>query len=183
MSDDLRQRLIAMLRERSVRTGTFTLASGRVSDLYVDVRQTSLHPEGSWLIGQLLLKRLDPRAVAIGGMTLGADPLACSATALSTTVGRPVHGFLIRKEPKGHGVGSYVVGREALPDGAPVCMVEDTTTTGGSLLTAIERAVESGLRVVQVMTVVDRQEGAAERLGAAGYQLQALTTRADLVST
>ena len=182
MTDDLHRRLVALLRERSVRTGTFTLASGRTSDFYVDVRQTSLHPEGAWLIGRLLLAHLHPDAVAIGGMTLGADPLACAAATLSTTVGRPVHAFLIRKEPKGHGVGSYVVGREALPDGAAVCMVEDTTTTGGSLLQAIERAEASGLRVIQVLTIVDRQEGAIELLASHGYDLRAITTRDELVS-
>lgn len=181
MTDDLHQRLLALLRERSVRTGVFTLASGRTSDFYVDVRQTSLHPEGAWLIGILLLKRLHPSAVAIGGMTLGADPLACSAAALSSTQGRPVHAFLIRKEPKGHGVGSFVVGRENLPDQAPVCMVEDTTTTGGSLLLAIERAQSAGLKVVQVITVVDRQEGAAELLESRGFTLETLTTRQELI--
>jgi orotate phosphoribosyltransferase len=181
MHDPLHARLLALLRERSVRRGQFTLASGRTSDLYVDVRQTSLHAEGAWLIGRLLLARLHPDAVAIGGMTLGADPLACSAAALSTTVGRPIHAFLVRKEPKGHGVGRYVVGVEGLPEGAPVCVVEDTTTTGGSLLQAIDRTVEAGLRVVQVLTVVDRDEGAKDRLAAAGYNLEALCTRAELL--
>jgi orotate phosphoribosyltransferase len=183
MTDDLHRRLVALLRERSVRTGTFTLASGRTSDFYVDVRQTSLHAEGSWLVGRLLLAHLHPDAVAIGGMTLGADPLASSAAALSTTVGRPVHGFLIRKEPKGHGVGRYLVGADNLPAGSPVCMVEDTTTTGGSLLKAIDRATEAGLHVVQTLTVVDREEGAAEALAAAGYTLEALTTRTELLAT
>jgi orotate phosphoribosyltransferase len=182
MTTSLHDRLVALLRERSIRRGTFTLASGRSSDLYVDVRQTSLHPEGAWLIGRILLARLHPDAIAIGGMSMGADPLACSAAALSTTIGRPVSAFLIRKEPKGHGIGRYVVGAETLPSGAPVCMVEDTTTTGGSLLQAIERAVDAGLRVVQVITIVDRQEGAVGRLAASGYALEAVCTRAELLA-
>lgn len=181
MTTDLHARLLDLLRERSVRRGSFTLASGKTSDLYVDVRQTSLHPQGAWLIGRLLLAHLHPDAVAIGGMSLGADPLACSAAALSTTVGRPIFAFLIRKEPKGHGVGRHVVGVENLPSGAKVCMVEDTTTTGGSLLQAIDHAVAAGLNVVQVVTIVDRQEGASELLAAAGYPLQALCTRAELL--
>jgi len=181
MTADLKARLLDLLRERSVRKGTFTLASGKTSDLYVDVRQTSLHPHGAWLIGRLLLAHLHPEASAIGGMTLGADPLACSAAALSTTVGRPVFAFLIRKEPKGHGVGRHVVGVENLAPGAKVCMVEDTTTTGGSLLKAIEHAQAAGLQVIQVITVVDRQEGATELLADAGYTLTALCTRAELL--
>lgn len=181
MSDDFHLRLVSLLRERSVRRGQFTLASGATSDLYVDVRQTSLHPQGAWLIGRSILARLQPGVVAVGGMTLGADPLACSVAALSTTVGRPTSAFLIRKEPKGHGVGSYVVGHETLQEGAAVCMLEDTTTTGGSLLTAIERAKGVGLHIAQVLTIVDRQEGATARLADAGYTLHALTTRAELL--
>ena len=114
-TDALHARLVTLLRELSVRTGTFTLASGKTSDFYVDARQTTLHSEGSWLVGRLVLARLHPDAVGVGGMTLGADPIAAAAATLSTTVGRPVHGFIIRKEPKGHGVGSYMVGDVNLP--------------------------------------------------------------------
>lgn len=178
---DIHDRLVALLRDRSVKRGTFTLASGRQSDFYVDVRQTSLHAEGSWLIGRAILDRLHPDAVGVGGMTLGADPIAAAVATLSTTVDRPIHGFIIRKEPKGHGVGRYLVGDSNLPAGSKVCMVEDTTTTGGSLLQAIARAREGGLEVVQVITVVDREEGAAENLASAGLELEALTTRTELI--
>lgn len=181
MSDHHRE-LVALLRERSVRTGTFTLASGRVSDLYVDARQTTLHARGSALVARLLLQRLKPEVVAVGGLTLGADPIACSAAALSEAVlGRPVHAFLVRKEAKAHGTGNPVEGMGNLAAGDAVCVVEDTTTTGGSLIKAVERAREAGLRVVQCVTVVDRQEGAVEALAAAGLTLEALTTRAELV--
>ena len=108
MYDELHSQLVDLLRERSVRRGTFTLASGKTSDLYVDVRQTALHARGSWLIGRLVLARLHPDAVGVGGMTLGADPIAASAATLSTTLDRPVHGFIIRKEQKGHGAGGYL---------------------------------------------------------------------------
>jgi orotate phosphoribosyltransferase len=182
MTDALHSRLVALLRERSVRTGTFTLASGKTSDFYVDARQTTLHAEGAWLVGRLVLARLHPDAVGVGGMTLGADPIASAAATLSTTVGRPVHGFIIRKEPKGHGVGSYLVGDVNLPRGSKVCMVEDTTTTGGSLVQAIRRAEEAGLEIVQVITVVDREEGAARTLAEAGFELEALTTRTELLA-
>lgn len=173
--------LIELLREKSVRRGTFTLASGKTSDLYVDVRQTSLCGPGAVAIGRALLARLRPDVVGIGGMTLGADPLACATVTLAQLEGRPLDAFLIRKEPKGHGVERWVVGRANFPSGARVAVVEDTTTTGGSLLQAVERARESGLDVVQVITVVDRQEGAAEAVRAAGFTLEAVTNRAELL--
>lgn len=172
--------LIALLNEKSVRFGTFTLASGKQSDFYVDARQTTLNARGAELVARAVLDRLQPEVVAVGGLTLGADPIACSVGALSGVIGRPVHAFLIRKEAKGHGTGRYVEGLENLEAGAKVAIVEDTTTTGGSLLRAVERAKDAGLDVVQCITVVDRQEGAAARIADAGYTLEALVTRQDL---
>lgn len=177
----LHGRLVALLREKSVKTGQFRLASGKSSDFYVDARQTTLHAEGSWLVARLLLERLRPEVQAVGGMTLGADPIACATSALSFEAGRPIHAFLIRKEPKGHGTASQVEGTGNLPRGTPVAIVEDTTTTGGSLIRAARIAEEAGLRVVQCLTVVDRQEGAAEAVAQAGWQLEALTTRTELL--
>ncbi|MEQ1570366.1 MAG: orotate phosphoribosyltransferase [Myxococcota bacterium] len=179
---DDRARLVALLRERSVRTGQFVLASGKSSDLYVDARVTTLHAEGAAIVARLVLARLRPDVVAVGGMTLGADPIACAASAASiAALGRPVHAFLIRKEPKGHGTSQQVEGLANLGPGAKVCVVEDTTTTGGSLLKAVEVARAAGLDVVQTLTVVDREEGAAEAIAAAGVPFEALTTRRDLV--
>jgi orotate phosphoribosyltransferase len=178
---DDRARLLTLLRERSVRWGTFTLASGRTSDLYVDARQTTLHADGAAIVARMVLGRLRPDVVGVGGMTLGADPIACAAAAWSTAVlQRPVHAFLVRKEPKAHGTGLPVEGVANLGAGAKVCVVEDTTTTGGSLLKAVDAALAAGLDVVQVLTIVDRQEGASEALAARGLQLDALVTRADL---
>lgn len=179
---DIHQRLVGLLRERSVRTGSFVLASGKTSDLYVDARATTLHADGAAWVARLVLARLRPDVLGVGGMTLGADPIACATSALSVGVlGRPVHAFLIRKEAKAHGTGQRVEGVANLGAGARVCIVEDTTTTGGSLLAAVDAAREAGLDVVQCITVVDRQEGAAERIAAAGLTLEALTTRAELV--
>jgi orotate phosphoribosyltransferase len=180
-SSSKHDRLVALLRDRSVRHGEFTLASGQKSDLYVDVRQTSLHPEGAWLIGRLILEQLHDDVIAIGGMSLGADPPVCAAVTASFETQRPLPGFLIRKEPKGHGVERHVVGRSSLPSGAKVIIIEDTTTTGGSLLKAVTHARESGLEVIQCLTVVDRQEGAERRLAEQGLTLEALVTRAQLV--
>ena len=177
---DLHARLVALLREKSVRFGTFTLASGATSDFYVDVRQTSLNAEGSWLVAKATIERLRPEVEAVGGLTLGADPIACAVAPVAWSEGRTVHAFLIRKEAKGHGTGQYVEGTGNLPRGTKVAVVEDTTTTGGSLLRAVRRARDAGLDVVQCLTVVDRQEGAAEALAAEGLVLEAIVTRADL---
>ena len=176
----MKERLIQLLSELSVRHGTFTLASGKQSDFYVDVRQTSLNADGAWCIGNLMLDALAEDVVGIGGLTMGADPVVSAVTTVSSHRGRPIHGLLIRKEPKGHGVGQYCVGLGNLPAGSKVAIVEDTTTTGGSLLKAIERAREAGLDVIQCLTVVDRQEGAAERIATAGYTLESLVTRSEL---
>ena len=174
--------LVATLKDRSVRLGTFTLASGKTSDFYVDARQTTLHADGSAAIARLALDRLRPEVVAVGGLTLGADPIACAVAAWSRAhLGRPIHAFLIRKEAKGHGTGQQVEGLANLPAGSKVCIVEDTTTTGGSLLKAVTLAREAGLDVVQCLTVVDRQEGADAAVASAGLVLEALTTRAELV--
>lgn len=157
-----------------------TLASGRESDFYVDARQTTLNAEGSFLIGSLIHEALLPGVVAVGGLTMGADPIASAVSTISVVRGRPVHAFIVRKEPKGHGLQRWVEGRANLPDGSEVAIVEDTTTTGGSLLKAVERAESEGLRVVQCFTVVDREEGAAEALAERGFTLHTLVRRAEL---
>ena len=181
MNHDLEQRLIALLREKSVRRGEFKLASGRTSDFYVDARQTTLHGEGAFIVGQLMLAKLRPDVVGIGGMTLGADPIACATATVAYAAGRSLHAFLIRKEPKDHGTARVVEGLGNLPEGSPVAIVEDTTTTGASLLKAVDRAREAGLDVVQCLTVVEREEGATEALAAAGLRLVPLTTRSQLL--
>jgi orotate phosphoribosyltransferase len=186
VTDELR-RLVEILRERSVRTSppgtrTFVLASGATSDLYVDARATTLHASGSALVARLVLERLKPEVVGVGGLTLGADPIACAAASHSLAVlNRPVHAFLVRKETKAHGTGQRIEGMTNLSQGDAVCVVEDTTTTGTSLLRAVDAAIEAGLNVVQCLTVVDRQEGAAAALAARGFTLEAITTRDDLV--
>ena len=179
-SPALHRRLVELLEERSIRRGHFVLASGKESDFYVDARLTTLHAEGAAIIAALVLDRLEPHVVGIGGPVTGADPIVGAVVAQSWHRGRPVHGFMVRKEPKGHGLGQWLEGRGNLPNGAAVCLVEDTVTTGGSLLRAIERVQEAGLDVVQVIAVVDRQEGAAERIAAAGLALEALVTRDEL---
>ena len=179
-STEMRARLVALLKEKSYRRKKVVLASGRESDFYVDGKQTTLNAEGSWLVGNLVWEALRPEVGGIGGLVIGADPIASATSAVSWARGRPVHAFLVRKEAKGHGTQRYVEGRENLPDGVAVCIVEDTCTTGGSLLQAVDRAEAEGLRVVQCLTIVDREEGAAEALAARGLTLQSLVKRSEL---
>jgi len=178
---DDKSRLITLLKERSVRTGHIVLASGKTSDFYVDARQTTLSSEGANLVARMILTRLHSDVIGVGGPVTGADPIAGAVAALSWQRGQPIHGFMVRKEPKGHGTGHCVEGRFSLPNGSKVCVVEDTVTTGGSLLKAIQHAENEGLEVIQCITIVDRLEGAEELLKAAGHQLESLVTRQDLL--
>lgn len=179
---NMRERLIEVLKERSYRRMRVTLASGRESDFYVDGKQTTLNAEGAWLIGNLIVDALIPEVVGVGGLTMGADPIAAAVAAVSFHRNRPVHAFIVRKEPKGHGTLQWVEGKGNLPSGSPVCIVEDTCTTGGSLLKAVDRAEADGLRVVQCLTIVDREEGAAEALAERGFTLHTLVRRSELES-
>ena len=173
-------RLVELLKQLSYRRMRVTLASGRESDFYVDGKQTTLNAEGAWLVGNLIFDALSPEITGIGGLVVGADPIAAATAAVSFHRGRPIHAFLVRKEAKGHGTGRYVEGRQSLPDGSKVCIVEDTVTTGGSLLKAVERCRAEGLDVVQALTIVDREEGGADAIRAAGVPFTALVRRAEL---
>jgi orotate phosphoribosyltransferase len=177
----MKDRLVALLKERSVRFGEFTLKSGKTSDLYVDARTTTFHPEGAVLIANLILDRMRPDVVAVGGPATGAIPMAGAISALSFIRSRPVAGFMVRKEPKGHGTKQWLEGVHGLSPGAKVCVVEDTVTTGGSVLEAIGHIEDAGFEVVQCICVVDRREGAVQRFTEAGHVLEALVGREDLV--
>ena len=180
---DMKRRLAALLLEKSYREGHFVLASGRESDFYFDGRQTALHPEGAWLIGNLFYDLLSalPALDAVGGMTLGADPLVTATSVISWTRERPVAAFIVRKSPKGHGTNQYIEGLANLRPGSPVAMLEDVVTTGGSLLTACERVRDAGFNIAAVCTVLDREEGGSDAIEAAGYKLRALFRRKELL--
>ena len=163
-NSDARRRLIDHLRTFSVRTdGPFTLRSGAVSDWYIDARQTTFDGPGAAAVGDAVLDILDPGVAAIGGMTIGADPIAVATVVRGAGAGRHLRAFSIRKEEKGHGVGGRLVGPVSAGD--RVAMVDDTVTTGGALIESIEVANQAGLVVVQVLAIVDRSGGVvAERL-------------------
>ncbi|MDR3073730.1 MAG: orotate phosphoribosyltransferase [Deltaproteobacteria bacterium] len=179
----MKKRLAGILVERSYMEGDFTLASGKKSDYYFDCRQTSLHPEGAWLIGQLfnaLLADLPVRAV--GGMTMGADPLISATSVISHERGRPLAGLIVRKALKDHGTGRYIEGLANVAEGDAVAMLEDVVSTGGSVLQACQRVRDAGLRVAVICCVLDRGEGGREKLLEAGYELRAIFTRKELVT-
>ena len=179
-----KSRLIELLRELSYRKRKVILASGRESDFYVDGKQTTLHAEGALLVGRLVLEQIRhwERPIAgVGGLSMGADPIATAASVASTTDDGPlVHAFYVRKEPKGHGTQQYVEGLGNLPEGSSVVVVEDTSTTGNSAWKAVERSRAAGLDVQMVITVVDRQEGAREFLEDKGVTVRSLVTRTEL---
>ena len=178
---DRRARLLSLLRERAVKFGDFTLASGRKSSYYIDGRLVTLHPEGAYLIARVILDRLAAEgieAAAAGGLTLGADPIAASVAAVSHLEGRPIAAFIVRKEAKGHGTGRRVEGD--LSPGQPVVVVDDVITTAGSTLQAIRAVEEIGCRVAAVVCVIDREEGGAEAL--AGYRFFPLFRVSELLA-
>lgn len=177
-----RRRLLALLTEKSYAKKKVTLASGRESDFYIDCKKTVLTAEGHWLVGRLLFAAIAkeaPGVVGVGGLTMGADPLASSVSLVSHLAGRPLQAFLVRKEPKGHGTGQWIEGKTSLPDGAAVAIVEDVITTGGSAIKAIERARAEGLTPTAAFALVDRQEGGREAIAALGVKVFSLFTRED----
>ena len=180
MSD--RARLLELLTRFAYEKRKVVLASGRESDFYIDTKQVSLSAEGHYLIGKLGLqavRELVPDLQAVGGMTMGADPIASAISLTSWLERSPLPAFYVRKEPKGHGTGQWIEGRKGFPAGATVCLVEDVVTTGGSTLKAIERCREGGLRVAGVVSLIDREEGGRANVEAAGVQLRALYLRSE----
>lgn len=171
-----KQRLAELVKELAVVHGKVTLSSGREADYYVDLRRATLHHEASRLIGELLRELTsDLDYVAVGGLTLGADPVA---TAVMHAGGRDIDAFVVRKEAKKHGMQRRIEGPSIV--GKRVLVVEDTTTTGNSPLTAVEACREEGAEVVAVATVVDRATGAAEVLREAGLEYRYLLGLDDL---
>lgn len=180
-----KQRLKEILLQKSYRKGTFKLTSGRESDFYIDGKQTTLDAEGGYLCGKLIHQAIQasPQKIgAVGGMTLGADPLVTATSLVSFLEKDPIPAFIVRKESKKHGTEAYIEGQSNIPQGARVALLEDVVTTGGTLIKVIERVERQGYTVGLVITVVDREEGGAETLAAAGYPLTAIFTKAELLA-
>ena len=160
-----RDRLRDILLELSLQRGQFTLASGRTSSYYLDCRRTTCHPEGAWLVARAVLDtiaRAGIRAEAVGGLTLGADPIAASVAAVSHHMGRPLPAFIVRKASKDHGTRRRIEGTPV--GGKRVVVVDDVVTTAESTLEAIRAVREDGGEVSAAICLVDREEGGAERI-------------------
>ncbi|MDP3947472.1 MAG: phosphoribosyltransferase family protein, partial [bacterium] len=163
-----------------------TLSSGKESDFYLDSRNVTLYPEGSYLVGEILFAMIkepsSPEILGVGGMTLGADPIVQSVVLTSFLKGYPLFGFIIRKEKKSHGRSLWIEGEENLPSRAKVAILEDVVTTGATTIKAIERANDAGLEVVKVFCLVDREEGGKEEINRIGYELDSVIRRSQLLN-
>jgi orotate phosphoribosyltransferase len=175
-------RLVELIKELAVVHGRVTLSSGIEADYYVDLRRATLHHEAAPLIGQVILDLLDQNGVtefdAIGGLTMGADPVATAVLHQAAARGRSIDAFVVRKAAKAHGMGRQVEGPDV--KGKRVVVVEDTSTTGGSPLTAAEALETAGAIIVAVATVVHRNTGAQQVIEAKGYQYLTAVTLEDL---
>lgn len=175
--------LVALLAARSARRGHFVLSSGRESSLYIDARLTTMSPDGLVLIGELGLQAIEAsgwNVDAVGGLTLGADPVAYAIAYTSARRNRLIRAFTVRKEPKAHGTGRVIEG--PFRSGDRVAIIEDVITTGGSALRAAESVEAAGGIVAGVLAVVDRGEGGSERLNERGWPVMALAHARDIIA-
>jgi len=178
-----RARLLELFTRLAYEKRKVVLSSGRESDFYIDTKQASLTAEGHYLVGRLVLAEIRkhyPSAKGVGGMTMGADPIA-SAVSLSSFLSEPpgIPGFYLRKEPKGHGTAQWIEGRKSLPAGTEVAIVEDVVTTGASTIKAVDRVRAEGLVALGVVALVDREEGGREAVLAHGVPVVSLFKRSD----
>jgi orotate phosphoribosyltransferase len=179
--ESLKKELIKIMKEKSLITNVKrVLTSGRTSNYYIDAKMTTLDPKGANLTARLFLEILKEFDIdAIGGYTLGADPIVSAVAALSVETGRPLPAFIVRKEPKKHGERKMIEG--PFETGWKVAVVDDVVTTGSSTLKACQAVEDEGGKVVLALTLVDRLEGGRENLEGQGYRFISLLTRQDLL--
>ncbi|MFG0291440.1 MAG: orotate phosphoribosyltransferase [Rhodopirellula sp. JB044] len=176
--------LIDLMQREALQRGTFTLASGKTASYYLDCRRVTLHPKGAGLIGNAMLNFISRHGGAngempdaVGGMAIGADPITASIVTIAGEQDIDLHGFMVRKEPKGHGMGQQVEG--PVEAGQNVVIVEDVITSGGSAIKAAEAAEAFGLNVLYVLAIIDRLAGGEEAFAAKGLKLHTLLTIRD----
>jgi orotate phosphoribosyltransferase len=183
MSSLLKKRLLELILEKAFKYSeepVFRLVSGRMSNYYFNCKAVTFHPEGMNLIGNLIFERIkDLDIKGIGGLTLGADPIACAVAYTSHLRGKPVEAFVVRKEPKSHGTMQWIEGNVQKND--RVVIVDDVVTTGKSTINAITRAKDAGLEIVKVIVLIDRQEGGKEAIEALGYGVESVITRDEVM--
>jgi orotate phosphoribosyltransferase len=169
----IRERLLQVLKERSLFWGEFTLSAGGTSRYYIDAKRTLMDAEGAHLVARLLLEKMqEAGANAVGGPSIGADFIVPAVAAWSFQQGHPVEAFVVRKEPKKHGQRRLIEGN--LSEGAKAVLVDDVITTGGSVIRAVKAVREEGGEVLKVLCLVDRKEGGAENLAAEGIPLEGI---------
>ncbi|MFH1014844.1 MAG: orotate phosphoribosyltransferase [Nitrospirota bacterium] len=180
----MKKRLIELILEKAFKYSeepVFKLVSGRMSNYYFNCKAVTLHPEGMYLIGNLIYDMIkDSGAKAIGGLTLGADPVAYAVSFTSYLKGEPVETFVVRKSAKSHGTMQWIEGN--VKEGDRVVIVDDVITTGKSTIEAITRAKEAGLEIVKVICLIDRQEGGRENIEAAGCKVDSLILRDEVMA-
>lgn len=184
-----RRALLTLLHEDAYAEREVTLASGQKSNIYVDCKQVTLSARGHHLVGRELFRLAkefesenDVTFGAVGGMSIGADPMCSALSLISYQEGAPLDAIYVRKEPKGHGTGAYLEGASRVDQGANVLLVEDVVTTGGSALAAVERLRAGGYTVETIFGLVDRNAGGREKMQEAGCTLQTLFTLDEVVS-
>ena len=177
----MREEVLEMLRRDAYRQGEFTLSSGVKSNHYVNCKPVTLNGKALMILSLSLLENVEKHCSAVGGLTLGADPLVSGVAMAAALKDRELNALIVRKEPKGHGTGAWIEG--PLPEiGSRVTVLEDVITTGGSAIKAVEKIRDAGYFVKRVLAIVDRQEGGADALDDAGLELYSLFTLEDLVN-
>lgn len=176
---DFRRNLLNLIVKLAYQEGRFVLSSGNTSDYYIDGKMVTLYPKGAYLVGRVVFDLVRERnPTLIGGLEIGADPIATSVALVSYLEGQSVPAFIVRKEKKGHGTGKAIEGPidEYVGKSTPVVIVDDVITTGGSVFQAIKAAEDVDFTVLSVVALVDREEGGRERIEEAGYHYEPLFT-------
>tara|TARA_B100000029_G_scaffold347389_1_gene339722 strand:- start:285 stop:815 length:531 start_codon:yes stop_codon:yes gene_type:complete len=176
----MREQVLEMLKRDAYRKGEFTLSSGAKSNHYVNCKPVTLNGKALMILSLSLLENVEKHCKAVGGLTLGADPLVSGVAMAAALKDRELNALIVRKEPKGHGTGAWIEG--PLPEiGSRVTVLEDVVTTGGSAILAAEKLCDAGYFVQRVLAIVDRQEGGAEALNDVGLELRSLFTLEDFL--
>jgi len=177
----MKEELLKLLKENAYRKGEFKLSSGKTSEHYVNCKPVTLNGRGLTLASIMLLEHVENDSVAVGGLTLGADPIVSGVAVVAGLDKRLLDGLIVRKEAKGHGTGAWIEGPE-LPEGSKITVLEDVITTGGSAIKAVKRLRDAGYKVERVVSIVDRQENdeATTAMKLAGLELYSIFTIGDL---
>ena len=177
----MKEELLKLLKENAYKKGEFKLSSGKTSEHYVNCKPVTLNGRGLTLASIMLLEHVEKDSVAVGGLTLGADPIVSGVAVVAGLDRRLLDGLIIRKEAKGHGTGAWIEGPE-LPEGSKITVLEDVITTGGSAIKAVKRLRDAGYKVERVVSIVDRQENeeATTAMKLAGLELYSIFTIEDL---